>query len=98
MSAEDRMSELDYAQVIKRFGWFVDGGAGPNPPEGGIPVINVGGTLVPERYDNIELTYVASGDGVGEIETVTYYLAAAQVAMLTLSYDGSNRLISVVRS
>lgn len=98
MSAEDRMSELDYPQVIKRFGYLVDGGSGPQPPEGGIPVISVGGTLVPERYDNIELTYVAAGNGVGEIETVTYYLEAAQVALLTLSYDGSNRLISVVRS
>lgn len=54
--------------------------------------------LVPKEYDAIELTYVAAGNGVGEIETVTYYKDAVFVAVLSLSYDSSNRLISVVRA
>lgn len=55
-------------------------------------------TLVPVAHDQIDLTYVASGDGAGEIETVTYKLDAITVATLTLSYNGSNKLTSVVRS
>lgn len=61
-------------------------------------VSQIGGSLVPELYDTIELTYVASGNGAGEIQTVTYSLAGDDVALLTLAYDGSNRLASVTRS
>lgn len=63
-----------------------------------IKVKSVGGSLVPDIYDSITLTYVASGPGTGEIQTVTYVLDASTIATLTLSYDGSNRLISVVRT
>ena len=56
--------------------------------------INVGGTLVPEVHNKMELTY----DGSGNIATVTYYQDLTQVALLTLGYDGSNRLISVTRT
>jgi hypothetical protein len=56
------------------------------------------GSLVPAAYDEIDLTYVASGAGVGQIETAVYKLASATVATLTLSYDGSDRLSSVVKS
>lgn len=56
------------------------------------------GALVPEAYDEIDLTYVAAGNGVGEIETVTYSLEGSTVATLTLSYDSSDRLSNVVRS
>lgn len=61
-------------------------------------VIPAGGTLVPEQYDEVTLTYVAAGNGVGEIETVTYSLEGSDIVTLTLSYDGSNRLINVIRS
>lgn len=57
--------------------------------------------LVPQTYDSIELTYVTAGNGLGEIETVTYKqggTGGTQVALLTLSYDASNNLISVVRT
>lgn len=63
-----------------------------------LKVIGVGGALVPDQYDEIDLTYVLAGNGAGEIETVTYSLSGSQIAMLTLSYDGSNRLINVIRS
>jgi hypothetical protein len=54
------------------------------------------GSLAPVRYDEIALTYVPSGNGVGEIATVTYKLATVTVKTLTLTYDSSNRLINVV--
>jgi chromosome segregation ATPase len=59
------------------------------------------GNLVPELFDYLELTYVAAGNGTGEIETVVYKTGGAAgttVATLTLGYDGSNRLSSVTRS
>lgn len=57
-----------------------------------------GGSLVPEEFDQITLTYVAAGNGVGEIETAEYRNNGSLIATLTLSYDASNRLIDVVRS
>ena len=49
-------------------------------------------------YDDISITYVASGNGVGEIETVTYKYQTVVVATLTLTYDANNKLIGVVRT
>ena len=63
--------------------------------------VNVIGSLIPNNYDYIALTYVASGNGVGEVETVTYKTGGASgstVATLTLSYNASNDLSGVVRS
>ena len=45
-----------------------------------------------EKFDDIQLTYVASGNGVGEIETVTYLLGGSTIAVLTLSYNANNKL------
>jgi outer membrane murein-binding lipoprotein Lpp len=59
------------------------------------------GSLVPNTHDYVATTYVAAGNGVGEIETVVYKTggaAGSTVATLTLAYDGSNRLSSVTRS
>lgn len=59
------------------------------------------GNLVPETFDHIAITYVAAGNGLGEIETVTYKTGGSggtTVAVLTLAYDGSDRLSSVARS
>lgn len=58
----------------------------------------LGGSLAPVEHDELEITYVTAGNGIGEIETVIYKLATATVATLTLSYDASNRLIGVVKS
>jgi hypothetical protein len=58
---------------------------------------NILGFQIP-FYDEIVLTYVASGNGAGEIETVVYKLATATQATLTLSYDANNKLSSVVQS
>jgi hypothetical protein len=49
-------------------------------------------------YDTLELTYVTSGNGIGEIETVLYKKDSVLVATLTLGYDSNDNLISVVKS
>lgn len=66
--------------------------------EDALRVIGISGTIVPEIYDAIYLTYVAAGNGAGEIETVTYEYQSGTVAVLTLSYNSDNKLISVVKS
>lgn len=53
------------------------------------------GSLVPLAHDEIVTTYVGA---TTDISTVVYKLAGSTVATLTLTYDGSNRLIGVVRS
>ena len=58
-------------------------------------------TLIPEEYDYIVLTYVAAGNGAGEIETVVYKTGGsggATVATLTLAYNAEDCLSSVTRS
>ena len=94
----DRLSQLDANQVIRRSGADLSNPADPQLPDAGLGVVNLGGKLVPEKYDRIDLTYVASGNGAGEVETATYFLESTQIAILTLAYDASNRLISVTRS
>lgn len=54
--------------------------------------------FVPSSYNEISLTYVTSGNGIGEIETVVYKLDSVSVGTLTLSYNSSNNLSGVVRS
>lgn len=59
------------------------------------------GSLVPFSQDYIALTYITSGNGAGQIGTVTYKTGGAsgtQTALLTLAYDASNNLISVTRT
>ena len=56
------------------------------------------GSLVPEEHDYIATTYVGA---TTDINTVTYKTGGAggtTVAVLTMGYDGSNRLTSVTRS
>ncbi len=55
------------------------------------------GFSIPE-YDEIVLTYVASGNGIGEIETVVYKKTGDVIATLTLSYDANDKLSGVVKS
>lgn len=56
------------------------------------------GSLTPVRFDEVDLTYVPSGPGTGQVQTAVYKLATVTVKTLTLSYDGSDRLSSVVAS
>jgi hypothetical protein len=52
-------------------------------------------TLITQPHDQIVTTYVGA---TTKINTVVYKLATVTVATLTMSYDGSDRLIDVVRS
>lgn len=57
--------------------------------------------LVPTAYDTKEFTYVASGDGVGEVETITYYVGGSGgsiVATITFTYDAQGRITLAQRS
>jgi len=52
-------------------------------------------------YDYIALTYVSSGDGRGEIETVTYKkggTSGTTVAVLTLTYNSSDEIATIART
>jgi hypothetical protein len=62
-------------------------------------VQNIAGLYIPP-HDYAALTYVASGNGAGEIETITYKeggASGATVAVLTLGYNASNQLVSVTK-
>lgn len=62
-------------------------------------VQDIAGLYIPP-HDYISLTYVASGNGVGEIETVTYKSGGASgttVAVTTLAYNASNELVSITK-
>ena len=60
-----------------------------------IGTVRVTNNLVPVNFDEIVVSYVGS---TTDISSVVYKLATVTVATITLSYDGSNRLVGVVRS
>lgn len=62
---------------------------------GQVPVVD--GFNIPP-YDSSEITYVATGNGVGEIETVVYKNGGSVVATLTMAYNGDNKLSSITKS
>ena len=52
-------------------------------------------------HNYIALTYVAAGNGVGEIETVTFKTGGSggtTVATLTLTYNASNKIATVTKT
>jgi len=62
-------------------------------------VQDIAGLYIPQ-HDFITLTYVASGNGVGEIETITYKVGGAAgqtVAVMTLAYDANNKLSTITK-
>lgn len=78
------------------------GGSGSIAPflvDNALPVAPNG--LVPEAHDYIALTYVAAGNGAGEVETATYKTGGSggtTVATLTLTYNASDEVATVTRS
>lgn len=57
--------------------------------------------LVPDNFDYIALTYVAAGNGAGEVETATYKTGGAlgtTVATLTIAYDANNEISSITKT
>jgi len=62
-------------------------------------VQDIAGLYIP-NHDYVSLTYVAGGNGVGEVETITYKVGGASgttVAVLTLGYNADNKLTSVTK-
>tara|TARA_B100000902_G_scaffold394828_1_gene452006 strand:+ start:240 stop:443 length:204 start_codon:yes stop_codon:yes gene_type:complete len=62
-------------------------------------VENTAGLFVPE-HDYVSMTYVASGNGAGEVETITYKRGGASgtvVAVLTLAYNSDNKMTSITK-
>ena len=62
-----------------------------------VPVDITGDFGIP-AHDLITITYVAAGDGAGEIETVVYSKSATTVATLTLAYNSDDKLTDVTHS
>lgn len=63
-------------------------------------IVSPGG-LVDVEYDYVALTYVAAGNGEGEIETATYKLGGAggtTVATVTLTYNADNEIATVTKT
>lgn len=56
-----------------------------------------GGTVsnnaIPFEYDEFEITYIESGNGEGEIGTITYKKSGDTVGVVTLTYDSDHRII-----
>ncbi len=54
-----------------------------------------------QPHDYIAITYVAAGNGVGEIETVVYKTGGSggtTVATLTLAYNVANEISSITKT
>lgn len=52
-------------------------------------------------HDYLALTYVAAGNGAGEIETVTYKTGGAggsTLAVLTLAYNSDDEISTITKS
>jgi len=67
----------------------------------GNQITSFGNGLVPESYDYIALTYVAAGNGAGEVETAIYKTEGSggtTVATLTLTYNASNEIATVTKT
>lgn len=57
--------------------------------------------IVTEAYDYKAYTYVAAGNGAGEIETIVYKTGGAAgttVATVTFTYNADNTIATVTRT
>lgn len=80
----DNLSRLDGQQVLRRV---------HDQDENALKIVDLA-ALIPKQYDHITLTYVASGNGAGELETATYRTGGQTgtvVGTITLTYDASDR-------
>ena len=62
-------------------------------------VQDTAGLYIP-KHDYLSFTYVSSGNGAGEISTITYKTGGSSgrtVATMTLAYDSNNKLSSVTK-
>lgn len=82
-------SKRDFPQILK--GSF-------DEANGALKILGVGGTFVPEKFSEVDLVYIVSGNGIGSVGSVTYKLNGSTVATLSLAYDASGNLTTVTRS
>ena len=62
-------------------------------------VQDIAGLYIPQ-HDYVTMTYVAAGNGVGEIETITYKQGGARgttVAVMTPGYNADHKLTTVTQ-
>lgn len=56
------------------------------------------GAAVNVEWDEVDFTYVAAGNGVGEIEDMIFKLAAATVLTITFSYNANDEISNIAKS
>jgi hypothetical protein len=54
--------------------------------------------FIPVNYDEVAVTYVTVGNGIGQPETVTYKLDSVTITTLTLTYNSDDCMSGVVKS
>lgn len=84
MSVKNQMSGLDFGQVIREV---------YDDETDSLQVKAMAGTLVTEKFDNIEIQY----ESPGKASVVIYKLGETTVATVTLTYDGDD-ITSVVKT
>lgn len=52
----------------------------------------------PPAYDNITTTEVTAGNGIGQMETVTYWLDGVSQMVITITYNANNRISGIART
>lgn len=60
-------------------------------------LMDLAGFNIPS-YDEIDLTYVAAGNGEGEIETAIYSKDSTPHTTLTLTYNGDDEISNVTKT
>lgn len=48
--------------------------------------------LVTERFDDVQLTYVTGGNGLGQLHEAIYFKATSEVARVECTYDSDHKL------
>lgn len=83
----DQSDTLDEGQIIK---------AVYDKPKIALRVYGIDG-LVPEDYDAYEVSFITSGNGIGDVGLLTFKKNAAIVAAISFTYDSQHRFLSAER-
>jgi hypothetical protein len=68
-----------------------------DPTTGAIATQGSSALAIP-AYDRFDVTYVAAGNGAGEIKTITYYKDGSVVGTVTFTYNADDKVTSAVLS
>lgn len=66
-------------------------GLAVDPTTGGL-LTSGGGCISLPAYDSFAVTYVSSGNGAGEIETIVYSKSGSTVGTLTFTYNSDDKI------